>query len=411
MILAISMTVSFAGCTFADLLPAVTVPDVPTSGPTAAPTEPVATSAPTEAVSETEPFDAVADLVSAMTLREKVGQLFVVRPDALDISLSQEQIDDAGESGVTELTWEIQETLKNYPVGGVVMFGKNILSPDQIAQFNEELQTSVSIPLFICVDEEGGSVSRLANHDAFELTRYKNAASIRSVEQARQMGNVIGEYLADYGFNVDFAPVADVNTNPDNPVIGDRAFSSDPETAAELASGVAQGLRQQGIIPTFKHFPGHGDTAEDSHLGLATTDKTLGEMIDCEWIPFREATQSDCVMVGHIAAPAVTGDQTPASMSYRMVTELLKNQLGFQGLVITDSLTMRAITESYTPAEAALTALEAGCDLLLMPNGLQEAFDGVVNAVENGTFPEEKLDETVVHILRFKQSHGLLSFG
>lgn len=303
----------------------------------------------------------------------------------------------------------MRQTLQDYPVGGIIQFGKNIVSPDQITAFNEALQSASDIPLFLCVDEEGGLVARLANHKAFDLPTYKNAASIQTEDDAHEMGATIGAYLAEYGFTLDFAPVADVNTNPDNPIIGTRAFSSDPQTAATLASAMASGLREAGICAVFKHFPGHGDTAEDSHSGIAVSYKTAAEMRECEWIPFVTAGSTDCVMVGHIATPAITGDLTPATLSHTIVTEILKEELGFSGLVVTDSLAMGAITESYTAGEAALAALEAGCDLLLMPNGLTEAFDAIVSAVENGSYSEDALNATVLRILRFKQAHSLIA--
>lgn len=229
------------------------------------------------------------------------------------------------------------------------------------------------------------------------------------MDEAAEMGNVIGAYLRNYGFNMDFAPVADVNTNPDNPVIGTRAFSSDPEEAATLAVAMASGLNAQGITAVFKHFPGHGDTAEDSHSSIAVSYKSAEEMASCEWLAYRTLTDTDCVMVGHIATPEITGTLVPASLSHTLVTDILKGELGFEGPVITDSLSMGAITENYTPGEAAIAALEAGCDILLMPNGLAEAFEAVVSAVEDGTFPEETLDAIVTRILTFKQAQGLLS--
>lgn len=356
----------------------------------------------------TEPVDPVARILSEMTLREKVGQLFIVRPDALDMTLSQAEIADSNADGVTGLTDAMTATLAEYPVGGIALFSKNITSPAQITAFNQALQNASKIPLFIAVDEEGGDVARLANHRAFDLPQYANTASVKDEAGALDRGSTIGGYLKEYGFNMDFAPVADVNTNPNNPIIGTRAFSDRAATAAELANTMAEGLNQQGVIAVFKHFPGHGDTAEDSHSGIAIIYKTAEEMAECEWLPFEEACSGDFIMVGHIAAPEITGDLAPATMSHKMVTEILKEQLGFSGLVITDSLEMGAITDAFSPGEAALTALEAGCDVLLMPNGLQEAFDAVVSAVEDGSFPQAQLDEAVARILRFKQTHGLL---
>ena len=332
---------------------------------------------------------------SALTLEQKVGQLFIVRPDALDLTLAQETINDAKADGVTELTDAMRDALRTYPVGGICQFGKNISGPEQIKRFNDDLQAASQTPLFITVDEEGGRVSRLANNPAFDLPQYKNGA----IPDARAMGQDIGGYLKQYGFNMDFAPVADVNTNPDNPVIGDRSFSSDAETAARMVADAAQGLRENGILPTLKHFPGHGDTKEDSHTALAVTHKTLAELQDCEFLPFAADTGLHAVMVGHIAAPNVTGDMTPATLSPALVGLIPDAE---NTLIVTDSLAMDAITAAYTPGEAAVLALQAGCDVLLMPNGLPEAYNAVLQAVKDGTISEERLDRSVDKILRYK---------
>lgn len=349
-------------------------------------------------------------MLDSMTLREKVGQLFVVRPDSLDLTQTQEQINDPDATGTTTLTPEMTAVMKDYPVGGVAMFGKNIESPEQITAFNQDLQQASDIPLLIAVDEEGGKVARLANHEGFDLPKYESAAAVGATgnyDDGFAMGNTIGSYLHNYGFNMDFAPVADVNTNPDNPIIGERAFSSDASVAALMAGAMADGLHAQGIIPVFKHFPGHGDTAEDSHKGIAVSYKTEEELRACEWLPFEEADRNDCIMVGHIALPNVLNNLTPATLSHEIVHDILKDSLGFDGLVITDSLAMDAIAKEYSPGDAAIGALQAGCDLLLMPNGVQEAFDAVVEAVEQGVISEQQLDETVLRILTFKQEQGL----
>ena len=351
----------------------------------------------------TEAPDPVELLLSAMTLRQKVGQLFIVRPEAVT----------GGAEGYTEVTDGMRAALEQYPVGGFALFTENITGPDQLMAFNDALRDACGIAPFLSVDEEGGPVARLANHHAFDLPQYRNAASVGASGDYRDalvMGDAIGGYLRQYGFNMNFAPVADVNTNPNNPVIGTRAFSSDPEIAARMAGAVADGLRQQGIVPVYKHFPGHGDTAQDSHAGLAVTYKTEEEMRSCEWLPFLEAGSLECVMVAHVAAPELTGDRTPATMSHEIVTGILRQKLGFEGLVITDSLEMGAVTESRTSGEAALAALNAGCDILLMPADLPEAFEAVVSAVESGEYPEETLDETVLRILRFKSDSDILRF-
>jgi len=369
--------------------------------------QPTATPLPTPAAPSVD----VDQLLANMTLEEKAGQLFIVRPDALDPNQTTAQIDDSQAAGVTEMSMTIGNMLVRYPVGGVALFDKNITSPQQLTGLIGDLQAASKTPLFIAVDEEGGTVARLANHPAFRLPRFESAAAVGATGEAstREMGRLIGEYLSRYGFSLDFAPVADVNTNPDNPVIRTRAFSADPEEAARMAGAMAQGLRFSGIIPTFKHFPGHGDTAQDSHLGVAVSDKTRAELAACEWLPYSSNDLTGCaVMIGHIAVPEITGDRTPASLSPEIVSGCLRGELGFSGLVITDSLAMGAVARSYAPGEAAVLALQAGCDVLLMPADLHEAYTAVLDAVDAGTLTEERIDESVRRILEYKALAGLL---
>lgn len=370
---------------------------------TATPAGTLPATAPTPTPSSTPAPTAAPAPADALTPEEKVGQLFIIRPDALDLTLPQETINDAKADGVTMLTDAMRETLQAYPVGGICQFGKNITDPEQLAQFNADLQAASRTPLFIAVDEEGGAVARLANHPAFDLPQYESAAAVGASgdpADACAMGQTIGAYLKEYGFNMDFAPDADVNTNPDNPIIGTRAFSSDAATAAEMAAAAADGLRTGGILPTLKHFPGHGDTAEDSHTALAVTYKTLDELQACELLPFAADTGPHAVMVGHIAAPNVTGDGTPATLSPQLVALIPDAE---NTLIVTDSLAMDAITAAYTPGEAAVQAIQAGCDVLLMPNFLPEAYAAVLEAVQNGTISEERLDRSVNKILLYKQ--------
>lgn len=349
-----------------------------------------------ETETETEPAD-------ALTLEQKVGQLFIVRPDALDPSQESDQVNDADEDGVTEVTDTMKEMLAKYPVGGVCQFGKNITDPDQIIRFNQDLQSISEIPMFIAVDEEGGRVARLANNDEFDLPKYESAAAVGTsgeTSNALEMGQTIGSYLKKYGFNLDFAPDADVNTNPDNPVIGTRAFSSDAQTAADMVGAAAGGLREEGILPTLKHFPGHGDTAEDSHTSLAVSYKSLEELQACEFLPFQADSGVHAVMIGHIAVPNVTDNDTPASLCEEMVNMVPDKE---NTLIITDSLSMQAITDAHPSGEAAVMAFEAGCDILLMPEDLKAAYDAILEAVQNGTISEERLDNSVNKILYYKQ--------
>ena len=368
---------------------------------------PTATPVPAHAVPEAD----IEQLLANMTLREKVGQLFIVTPDALD-PVRAAAAELAGESkSVTQMSRTLGNRLVRYPVGGVVIFGKNIESPRQLGTFLTDLQRASKTPLLTAVDEEGGKVSRLAAESAFGLPRYPSAMAVgREGEAAAEgMGRAIGAYLRRYGFVMDFAPVADVATNPENPIIGERAFSSDAGRAAALSGAMAEGLRAEGIIPVYKHFPGHGDTAEDSHALTAVSGKTAEELRACEWLPYLRNDLRGCaVMVGHIALPSVTGDMTPASLSETIVSGLLRGELGFDGPVITDSLSMESVRERGEPGGTALAALRAGCDMLLMPADLPAAYEAVLSAVESGEISESRLDESVRRILRCKASAGLI---
>lgn len=339
-----------------------------------------------------------------LTLEQKVGQLFIIRPDALDPeNYTSEQCNDPKAEGVTEINDTICENIKKYQVGGVCQFGKNIVDPEQITKFNADLQNASDIPMFIAVDEEGGRVARLANTETFDLPKYESAAAVgeEGTDAAYEMGNTIGKYVKDYGFNIDFAPDADVNTNPDNPIIGTRAFSSDAAKAAKLAQAAGQGIADAGVIPTFKHFPGHGDTAEDSHTGFAYSYRTLEEIKECELLPFEAASAigQHAIMVSHISMPNVTGDDTPATLSEQIISLIPDAD---NTLIITDALAMQAITDAYSSGEAAVKAFQAGCDILLMPYDFTEAYDAVLAACEDGTISTERLDKSVNKILEYK---------
>ena len=353
----------------------------------------------------------IADRLAGMTLREKVGQLFFVRPDSLDPAQTQEQINDANTDGATALTDEMAAMLADYPVGGVVLFGKNITGQQQLDDFVGQLHAALATPMLVGIDEEGGLVARLANHPAFDLPKYESAAAVaaQGADAVREMSTTIGSYLNTFNIDLDFAPDADVNTNPNNPVIGDRAFASDPQTAAEMVTAAVEGFAATDTLCCIKHYPGHGDTAEDSHKSLAVTHKTWDELQACELLPFQAGIQAgvDLVMVGHIAAPEVTGNDLPASLSPQLVGTL-RSELGYTGAIITDSMAMEGITDQHSAGEAAVLAIQAGIDILMMPNGLTEAFDAVVAAVEDGAIPESRIEESAARVLALKLKRGLI---
>lgn len=388
-------------------------PASPTPEITAAPLTPTPTAEPTA-----EPASKVETLLSSMSLEEKVGQLFIIRPESLSTELTPQQAHDTTEYGVTEWTEDMALQLEKYPAGGVAIFGKNISSPEQLKNFVAAMQQASSLPLFMGVDEEGGSVSRLANSPAFRteegyvLPQFKSMAEIGAsgdTGAARTVGFTIGCYLAEYGFNLDFAPVADTNTNPDNVVIGDRAFSSDPELVSQMVAAELDGLHSAEVLGCIKHFPGHGDTVGDTHDGYVSIQKTWDELLSAELIPFiNNLDNTDMVMVAHISLPNVTGNGLPASLSGELISGKLRGELGYDGVVITDSLAMGAIAQEYTSADCAVMALDAGVDILLMPEDYAAAFEGVVQAVEEGRLSMERIDESVARVLELKDQLGLL---
>lgn len=347
------------------------------------------------------------DVLGKMSLREKVGQLFIVRPEALaaqcnaETAAAVDRVDDA-----------VISRLEEYPVGGVALFSRNITGAKQLPEFISDLQKNSKYPLFIAVDEEGGNVARVANSGYFEVASYKSMEDIGKsgdTSKAEDVGRQIGLYLKKLGFNLDFAPVADTNTNPQNIVIGDRSYGSDPSQVARMVSAQLDGMHDSGIMGTLKHFPGHGDTKDDTHSGYVSIEKTWDELKECELIPFTAALpKADMVMVSHITAVNVTNDNLPASMSEAMITDKLRNELGYDGVVITDAMAMGAIADNYTSAQAAVTSVKAGVDIVLMPQNLDEAFEAVVNAVSDGEISTTRLDESVMRILKLKAKYKLI---
>lgn len=347
------------------------------------------------------------DVLGKMSLREKVGQLFIVRPEALaensnaETAPATDRVDDA-----------VINRIEEYPVGGIALFSRNITSAEQLPMFISDLQSSSKYPLFIAVDEEGGRVARIANSDFFNVASYKSMEDIGKAgdaSKAEEVGRQIGLYLKELGFNLDFAPVADTNTNPQNIVIGDRSYGSDPALVARMVSAQLDGMHDSGIMGTLKHFPGHGDTKDDTHSGYVSIEKTWDELKECELVPFITALpKADMVMVSHITAVNVTSDKLPTSMSETMITGKLRNELGYDGVIITDAMAMGAVADNYTSAEAAVTAVKAGVDIVLMPLNLDEAFNGVMNAVTDGEISMERLDESVMRILKLKARYKLI---
>ena len=262
----------------------------------------------------------------------------------------------------------------------------------------------LGFPLFLGVDEEGGTVARISGSGRFGVDAWPDMASVTETSEARRIGETMGEYLSTLGFNLDFAPVADVLTEPANTVVRYRAFSDNPETVTKLCAAFSDGLQSRNVLACYKHFPGHGATAEDSHKGFSCSMHTPEELFALDLPPFREAVAREIpfIMVGHVTLPNVTQEEVPASLSHEITSDLLRSEMGFRGVAITDSMDMGAITKQYSYAEAAVQAVLAGEDMLLISQGFSEAYDAVTEAVANGTIPSERLDEAVDRILRAK---------
>lgn len=359
-------------------------------------------SADTGSAAQTKPTktEEVQNIVDSMSLEEKVAQLFLVQPEAI--------VDIGTATAAGDAT---KQAINKTPVGGFVYFSDNLQSEQQVQDMLRNVQKysedRIGLPAFLSVDEEGGTVARVASTGRFDVTDVGDMAKIGAsgdVQQARQAGETIGSYLSELGFNLDFAPDADVLTNPDNTVVKKRSFGSDPRVVSDMSLAVAQGLAQHQVHSVYKHFPGHGATAGDTHQGYAYTDKTLDELKQSELIPFENAIQNNAefIMAAHISAPRVTGDDTPASLSKTMITDILRGQMGYDGIVVTDAMNMGAVTEQYTSAQAAVKALQAGADLVLMPENFQEAYQGVLDAVKDGTLTEQRINESVTRIVKVK---------
>ncbi len=347
-----------------------------------------------EAIAETDPLDEIVNArIMDMPLEDKVAGLFMITPEAL-----------TGADPVIQAGDTTKEKLNEYAIGGLIYFSKNIKSGDQLTEMLSATRSNSKYLIFLAVDEEGGSVSQVAESGlADNVGSMSEIGNSGDAGKAREAGQKIGTYLSGFGFNVDFAPVADV-ISEGNTVIGDRSFGSDPNLVAPMVAAAVEGLQSAGVSSCLKHFPGLGDVAEDTHEGMASTEKTLEDFTTVDFPVYQAGINAgaELIMVSHVSAPNVTGDNTPASLSEKMITELLRGQLGYQGIVITDAMNMGAITDSYTSEEAAVKALLAGADMILMPEDFEAAYNGVLEAVRSGRLSEERINESLGRIYRVK---------
>ncbi|MFC6829434.1 glycoside hydrolase family 3 protein [Streptomyces goshikiensis] len=354
-----------------------------------------------------------ARLLGRMSLEEKVGQLFVSR--AYGHSATDPDPADAEKNLAQFGVRTAAELVSRYHLGGVIYFAwaQNTRTPHQIAELSNGLQraaaaTGAGVPLLLSTDQEHGIIARIGK-PATLLPGAMALGAGRSTDAARRAGRIAGTELASMGIRQDYAPVADVNVNPANPVIGVRSFGSDPRAVAGLVAAQVRGYQGAGVAATAKHFPGHGDTETDSHVGLPVMRHTRAQWEELDEPPFRAAVAAgvDAVMTAHIVFPALDPSQDPATLSHPVVTGILRERLGFRGVVVTDALDMAGVRQKYGDDRVPVLALKAGCDQLLNAPDLALAQRSVLAAVAAGELSEARIEESVLRILELKARRGL----
>ena len=342
-------------------------------------------------------------LVQGLSTEQKVAQLFFVTPESLVAHYTDATVTDAG-----DLT---RQALSDRPVGGIIYFAQNLTSADQtkrmLANTAAYAIEACGIPVLLEVDEEGGSVSRVGGNPGFDIA---NVGDMRAVgdtgdaSYAHDVATHVGTYLRMLGFTANFAPVADVANNPESQTMFWRSFGSDEQLVADMVAAQVHGLTEQRILCCAKHFPGIGAAEGDSHDEAIYTQKTADELAQVELVPFAAAIEAGVpmVMVGHLSCPAITGDDLPASVSSEVMVGLLRERLGFSGVVVTDSLSMGAIVERYGLDRVCVEAFLAGADALLMPADFDAAYQGMLDAVASGEVSQERLNASVFRIVYMK---------
>ena len=340
-----------------------------------------------------EKLDAYVDeRIAQMPLEDKVAGLFVVRPEAITGVGTAVQAGDG-----------TRQALEANPVGGLIYFDQNIQSEAQLKEMLENTARYAKYPLFLAVDEEGGTVSRIGSSIGPKTDSAEAIGETGNPENAYQAGAAMGTALYGLGFNVDFAPVADL-ANVEGSIMEGRAYGSDVSVVSSFVNAMVRGLQEQKVSACLKHFPGMGSATEDTHDGKVSTDRTAEQFWAEELAVFQAGINegADMVMVSHMAAPTLTGDNEPSIFSRTLVTGILREQMGFQGVIITDALDMGAISQYYAADEASIMAVLAGCDMLLMPEDYEKAYTGVLEAVRSGNIDEERINDSLRRIYRIK---------
>nr|WP_231868444.1 beta-N-acetylhexosaminidase [Fictibacillus phosphorivorans] len=352
-------------------------------------------------------YDLITKAIESMSVKEKIGQMLM--PDFRTWN----------GKNVTEMNDEIKELVKKYHLGGVILFRENVVTTEQTTRLVDEYKkANEDYGLLISIDQEGGIVTRLQSGTDFPGNMALGAT--RSTELAESVGHAIGSELHSLGINMNLAPVLDVNNNPDNPVIGVRSFGGDPQLVADLGTAYTKGLQSAGMAATAKHFPGHGDTAVDSHLGLPSVPHDKERLLEVELYPFQQAMNQgiDAIMTAHVTFPKIdpttviskkdgTEIALPATLSHEVLTNLMRKEMGFEGVISTDALNMKAIADHFGSVDAVIRAVNAGTDIILMPVGLEEVANGLYEAVEKGEITEERIDQSVERLLMLKAKRSI----
>lgn len=303
----------------------------------------------------------------------------------------------------------LSNIIKEVKPGGFILMSDNITTYDRTLNFVKGMQNDSDIPMIISTDEEGGSVQRIKGIRDISVTDIPYMYYLGQTKDknlAYKVGEIIANELRTIGVNLTYAPVMDIYSNPNNTVIGKRSFGSDPNTVYDMATSLKNGIEDNLVNTCIKHFPGHGDTETDSHFEIPIINKTLDELENNDLLPFiKSINDTNMIMVGHIALPKITNSSIPASLSKEIVTDLLKNKYNYKGLVITDALNMRSLTDNYSDKEIYTMAINAGVDLLLMPNGSKNAIKYIKEAIDNNEIDIETINESVRKILTYKYSN------
>ncbi len=345
----------------------------------------------------------IDSIMMNMTLDEKIGQLFIL---SIRENLYGDPLLYADE--------KLRSIISRYNPGGIILFAINFANPVQTRDLIRNSQKMSKIPLFVAVDEEGGKVARLGNTGRMSVTLLPPAAKIGETgnpENAANAAKVISIELKALGFNMNMAPVADVNTNPLNPIIGNRTYSSDPVLAGKMVAAATKSMLSEKIIPVLKHFPGHGDTSRDTHMEGVVINHSKERLDSIEFVPFRMGIKAgaNAIMTAHIKVPYVTGSNFPATMSSILLEDILREELGFEGIIITDAMNMGAVNKYWKSDEAAINAIKAGVDIILMPENVNLAVSGIKKALKNNSLSIKRIDESVRRILRVKFEQNLFS--